>query len=235
MSISSPVRCIILGGGGHARVLIDSLPDEGFPDRYAILDRDPSLWGTRSLGVLILGGEDLIPDLVRKGATELAVGLGAVGDNSPRRRLFELGTTHGLRPLTVQHPSAIRSAWAEVGEGSVLYPGSIVNAGARLGVNTIVNSGAIVEHDCVAGDHVHIATGARLASTVRVGAMAHIGAGATVRQGISIGEGAIVGAGAVVVKDVEPWTVVVGVPARAHERRNPPGSELASTRTEPVR
>ena len=53
---------------------------------------------------------------------------------------------------------------------------------------------------------------------MRVGAAAHIGAGATVRQLISIGEGAVVGAGAVVVKDVPPWTVVVGVPARILKR-----------------
>jgi acetyltransferase-like isoleucine patch superfamily enzyme len=95
----------------------------------------------------------------------------------------------------------------------------MVNAGAALGVNVIINTGAIVEHDCVVGDHVHIATGSRLCSTVHIGTGAHIGAGAIVRQLITIGEEAIVGAGAVVVKDVEPWTVVVGVPARVLKQR----------------
>ena len=71
-----------------------------------------------------------------------------------------------------------------------------------------------MEHDCRLGDNIHVATGAKMCSTVTVGSEAHIGAGATVRQGISIGEGAIIGAGAVVVEDVDPWTVVVGVPAR---------------------
>ena len=81
-------------------------------------------------------------------------------------------------------------------------------------VNVIVNTGAIVEHDCVIGDHVHMATGSRLCGAVHVANGAHIGAGSIVREGISIGAGAIVGAGALVVKDVEPGTVVVGVPAR---------------------
>ena len=43
---------------------------------------------------------------------------------------------------------------------------------------------------------------------------AAVGAGATILPGVEIGEGALVGAGAVVTRDVEPWTIVMGVPAR---------------------
>jgi UDP-perosamine 4-acetyltransferase len=163
--------------------------------------------------VPILGGDELLPHLARQGATHFVVGLGGVGDNQPRRQLFERGVDSGLVPLTVAHPSAICSPWAKIGDGSALYPAAVVNAGAVLGRNVIVNTGAIVEHDCVIGDHVHIATGARVTGAVRIGAAALIGAGATIRQGLTIGEGAIVGAGAAVVSDVAPWTVVVGVPA----------------------
>ena len=53
-----------------------------------------------------------------------------------------------------------------------------------------------------------------MASTVCIEGGAHVGAGATIRQCVTIGEGAVVGAGAVVLKDVEAWSVVVGVPAR---------------------
>lgn len=215
MSTGDRVRCLILGGGGHARVLIDSLlSGGGVAEHYGVLDKDRSLWGKEVLGVRVLGGDELLPEQVRQGATHFVVGVGSVGDNGSRRRLFELGLTHGLMPVTVRHPSAICSQWAKVGEGSALFPGAIINAGAIIGVNVIVNSGSIVEHDCVVGDHVHVATGSRLCSTVCVGVGTHIGAGATVRQGIAIGEGAIVGAGSVVVKDVAPWAVVVGVPAR---------------------
>lgn len=231
MPATNNMLCVILGGGGHARVLIDSLRASGVATPYAVLDRNRSLWGKELLGVPILGGDELLPELVSQGVTCFVVGVGAVGDNQPRRRLFELGVAHGLTPLTVCHPSAVCSPWARIGPGSVVFPLAVVNAGAILGVNVIVNTGAIVEHDCVLGDHVHIATGARLASTVRVGAGAHIGAGATVRQCISIGEGAIVGAGAVVVKDVPPRTVVVGVPARPLREANQTSSDSVSRRT----
>ncbi len=210
--------CVVLGGGGHASVLIESLKASSI-GVYAVLDKDSSLWGCDLMGVPILGGDDLLPQLVREGVTRFVVGVGAIGDNRIRRQLFESGVAHGLRPLTVYHPSAICSVSAQVGAGSVLCPAAVVNARAVLGVNVIVNTGAIVEHDCVIGDHVHIATGASLSGTVRVGNGAHIGAGSTVRQCISIGEGATLGAGAVVVKDVEPWTVVVGVPARVMKRQ----------------
>lgn len=47
---------------------------------------------------------------------------------------------------------------------------------------------------------------------------AWIGAGSIILPGVTIGEGAVVGAGAVVTKDVPPYTVVVGVPARPIKR-----------------
>jgi sugar O-acyltransferase (sialic acid O-acetyltransferase NeuD family) len=181
---------------------------------YAVLDSDRAKWGQELLGVPILGGDDLLPELVNRGVSHFAVGLGSIGDNRPRERLFQLALSYKLEPLTVIHPSSICSKWAKVGPGSQLFPGCIVNAGAAIGANTIIYSGAIVEHDCILDDHVYVATGARLTSTVRVEKVAYIGAGATVRQRITIGEGALVGAGAVVVKDVAPHTVVAGVPAR---------------------
>jgi UDP-perosamine 4-acetyltransferase len=171
-------------------------------------------WGGQFQGIAILGGDDLLPSLSLRGITHFIVAVGGVGDNGPRKRLFESAETAGLLALTVQHPSSVVSAAAQVGRGCQILPGAIVNAGARLGANVIVNSGAIVEHDCEVGDHVHVATGARLASSVKVGPLAHIGAGATVIQCRNIGAGTTVGAGAVVVKDVEPGTVVAGVPAR---------------------
>ena len=208
-------RCVIIGGGGHARVVIDALraSDAGAPQ--LVLDADRARWGSELLGVPIRGGDERLPDLAQEGVTHFVVGLGGVGDNGPRRRLFELALRHGLIPLRVCHPSAVCSPWAAIGEGSVVLPLAVVNAGACVGRNVIVNSGAIIEHDCVIGDHVHVATGAKLCSTVRVEALAHIGAGAVVRQRVSIGERAVVGAGAAVISDVPAEAIVAGVPANA--------------------
>jgi sugar O-acyltransferase (sialic acid O-acetyltransferase NeuD family) len=214
MILDVRMSCVVLGGGGHAKVLIDCILTSGCALPYAILDADCSLWGQELLGVPIKGGDDLLSALAHSEVYYFVVGVGGVGDNRLRSKMYELGSAHKLSPLTVIHPSAVYSGWAQVGVGAQLFPGSIVNAGASLGMNVIVNSGAIVEHDCVLDDHCHIATGAKLAGGVQVGRLAHIGAGASVKQGVAIGESAVVGAGAVVVRDVDPHVVVAGVPAR---------------------
>lgn len=207
-------RCVILGGGGHARVLMDALLLVGQVELYGILLPDESLWGSDVFSVPVLGGDALLPSLPAQGVDSFVVGLGSIGDSSIRERLFRYGLAQGLEVLSVCHPKAILSLRASYGRGGQFLPGSIVNAGAVIGENVIINSGAIIEHDCRIGDHVHVATGAHLSGTVIVGKGAHIGTGAVVRQGIKIGEDAIVGAGAVVVKNVPPDTLVIGVPAR---------------------
>ena len=208
--------CVILGAGGHARVLIDCL--HFYPDVMiaGILAPSPSLKGEIIEGIPVLGNDDLLGEISQCGISHFVIGVGGVGNNRPRKKLFETAMDFGFIPLTVKHPTAIISNTVLSEHGCQFLPGCIVNTGSVLGLNVIVNSGAIIEHDCVIADHVHIATGARLAGSVHVGQGAHIGAGATIRQNIVVGEFAIVGAGSVVVHDVPPNTTVIGVPAKIY-------------------
>src|SRR5687767_3441214 len=97
MKESEVVDCVILGGGGHSRVLIDSLRASGCSAICAVLDSDRSRWGQAVLGVPILGGDALLAELASRGARYFVVGLGSTGDNRPRQRLFELGLSHELK------------------------------------------------------------------------------------------------------------------------------------------
>lgn len=208
------MRAVGIGAGGHAKVVLEALLAQGDVEIVGLLDSDPGLKGHAVLGVPVLGGDELLEQLHRDGVRHAFMGVGGVGDNSIRRRLFERIQNTGFEFLSVRHASAVVSPSAELGEGTCLCPGAIVGAGARLGRNVIVNTGAIVEHDCDVGDHVHIASGAVLAGAVVVGPGAHVGAGAAVRQGVRIGRDSLVAMGAAVVEDVPDEVAVAGVPAR---------------------
>lgn len=193
-------------------MLIECLDSNGQPASIAALDSDSARWGTEMMGVPILGGDDMLDELVKGGTRHFICGVG--GKNDLRRKIFESACELGLKPLTVRHKSVLVSRWAKIDEGAQLLPACVVNPGARIGRNTIINTTAVIEHDCLIGDHAHVATGARLGGGVQIGSDVLVGAGATVRPLIRIGEGALVGAGAVVIRDVEPFAVVAGVPAR---------------------
>lgn len=201
-------RCVILGGGGHARVVLESLRASKAASPLGIVD--PALKGAVD-GLRVLGGDEVLKTLPK--GTLFVVGMGGIGDNGPRARLFEKAVSAGLTPLTVIHPSASVSPSAVLAAGCVVLPRAVVNAGARVGAGAIVNTAAVVEHDCVVGAHAHLATGAILCGGVTLGELAHVGAGAVVRQGLSVGARALVAAGAVVVKAVPDGARVMGVPA----------------------
>jgi UDP-perosamine 4-acetyltransferase len=206
-----PQRCVLLGAGGHAGVLLDCLLQSGI-EVVGLLERNSQMWNKLVLGVPVLGSDDLLARIPM--LTHFVVGVGSAGNNGPRSDVYHYGLGHGLPVLSVVHRSAYLSPTAVVGQGLQLLAGALVNTGAILGDNVLINTGAVVEHDCRICNHVHIATGAKLAGNVWVGDYAHVGVGAVIRQGIRIGERAIVGAGAVVVKDVAPNSTVVGVPAK---------------------
>lgn len=200
----------LIGGGGHALSVAEALILEGTaPSGYY----DPVDRG-RLLGEVPWLGDDQV--LLSRGPeqTLLYNGLGSVANTDKRRQIYLDFSLRGFRFGSLRHPNAHCSAHAEFGTASQVMAGSMIGPDARIGENTLINTGAIVEHECRIGDHCHIASGAVLCGSVRVGDGVHVGAGATVIQEREIGHGAIIAAGAVVTRDVEPMTLVAGVPAR---------------------
>lgn len=198
---------IILGAGGHARVMAEAL---NLCDLALLGHLAPS----QGQGV----GPYLGPDRALKdeahSTTRVLIGLGFVNTDSMIRRKQVLHSIAPNRLATLVHPLAIVSPSAKIAAGAFIAAGAIIGTGAQIGLGAIVNTGAIVDHDCVICTNTHVATGVRLAGGVTVMDDCLIGTGAVVRQGITIGMGAIVAAGAVVVRDVPAAVTVMGVPAR---------------------
>lgn len=211
--------CVILGAGGHARVVLDALLARSRWSRFVVVDRDPSLAGRQVSGVPIVGDDDALVHAGDNGFTHFIVGVGGIGDNEPRRRLFERGLAAGLDPASVIHPAACLATSSEIGAGTAVLAGAVVNPDAAIGCNVVLNTGCIVEHDARIGDHAQVSPGAVVLGGVSVGRLAYVGAGAVVIQGVRIGHGAVVGAGAVVLSDVPDGARAVGVPAASTPRR----------------
>lgn len=206
------MKTVLIGAGGHGRVLMEAL----LPARFdAILDSQPGLGEV--FGVPVIGSDDRLADLTQLGYTHFVIGVGSARSCELRARLFHAGLAAGLQPLAVTHPAAWLSPSARIAEGCQILPRAVVHTQARLEANVLVNTAAVVEHDCHIGAHSHIATGALICGGVMLGDSCHIGAGAVIRQGLRIGRGCLVAAGAVVVKDVDDGQTVLGVPARPQQ------------------
>lgn len=223
-------KVVGLGAGGHSKMVIETLRLAGKHQIIGLLDPKQELWQTHVLETPVLGGDELLPKLHDQGVRLAFIGLGSVGETDQRRRLYNHAISQGFQIVPAIHPKAVVSDAAVVGDAPTILALAVINPDAQIEDNVIVNTGAIIEHDCIVNSHVHVATGAVLAASVKVGTGAHIGAGATIRQGINIGEGALIGIGAAVVKDVEPWTVVAGVPAHVLSHRAPHNKLLGEIR-----
>ena len=210
MSKDKPV--IVLGAGGHAKVVIDALQAMAV-DILGAVDANPDTHGTRVLGVHVLGGDDVIEDYAPDAVT-LVNGVGSVQPASHRNDLYRNFRDAGYAFASVIHPNAVIGGDVEIADGVQIFAGAVVQPGCTLNANTIVNFKASVGHDCVIGAHVHIAPGAGLSGGVTIGEDGFIGTGATIIQYTSVGAGALVAAGATVISDVPPGARVAGVPAR---------------------
>ncbi|HEY7960545.1 MAG TPA: NeuD/PglB/VioB family sugar acetyltransferase [Solirubrobacteraceae bacterium] len=224
------MRTIVVGAGGHARSVIAALRSSGEAlEPVACTDPDAALHGSEIDGVPVLGADGLLPELLDGGAAA-CLGLGAVGDNRPRARLYAHVAALGFVLPKVIHGRAHVDSTASIGAGSVVLAGALVGPGAVIGENVIVGTGAIVEHDCRIGDHAHLASGCVLGGAAAVAASAHVGLGAVVLQGRGVGPLALVGAGAVVVRDVPSGETVAGSPARTLTTANGATTDWADGR-----
>lgn len=201
---------LVIGGGGHAKVVIDIALRTGVWRIAGVLDDATGASGGAVLGCAVLGGTDRISDYARTGTAFVV----AIGSNAIRERLQTTATAAGLVAATLVHPSAVLAESVQVGNGAVVMAGAVINSDATIGKGVIVNTGAVVDHDCQLGDYCHLAPGATLCGSVSVGPRTLVGVGASVIPGIAIGSDCVVGAGAAVISHVTSCTRVVGVPAR---------------------
>ncbi len=198
---------ILYGGGGHGKTLIDLVRAEGKLGIVGILD-DGLQPGAMVMGVPVLGGADLLPELYRRGVRLAINGVGGINHVEVRLKVFDLLRAAGFGFPTLVHPTAWVEVSASLEEGVQVLAKSYISSEASLGFGTVINAGVVVSHDCRIGQVVNLSPGAMLAGGVTVEDHALIGMAATVNLNITIGRGARVGNGATVKADVPAGTVV---------------------------
>jgi sugar O-acyltransferase (sialic acid O-acetyltransferase NeuD family) len=204
---------VVVGAGGHAKVVVSTLEAAG-ETVLAAFDDDERLWGRSLLSVPIRGP---VARLSEAGAVRAVIALGV----NALRRDISLGFPD-VEWITAVHPAAWVHSTVRLGPGTVVFAGAVIQPDTVLGAHVIVNTGASVDHDCAVGDFVHAAPGVRLAGGVGVGEGTLLGLGSTVNPGVRIGAWVIVGAGAAVVADLPDGVTAVGVPAKPLRRRGAP-------------
>ena len=205
---------LLLGAGGHSRVVAETALATGRFNRIAFLDDRCAGPGQLpdQLGWPVIGpfAAALDPPI----SQQFQAALVAIGNAAVRLQWLPRLAAAGYELPTVIHPTAWLSPSAQLGVGSVVFAQAAIQAQAVIGSGAILNTGCSVDHDAQLSKGVHVCPGAHLAGEVQVGERSWIGIGASVIQQISIGDDVTVGAGAVVVRDLPNGVTAVGVPAR---------------------
>ncbi|MGF1740829.1 acetyltransferase [Vibrio profundum] len=210
MSNKSRLPIVMIGGGGHASVLVDILLQQG-REILAVVSPDDVNQRPIFSGITHLRNDDDVFGYLKEDI-RLVNGIGMMPKSSLRRRMNEHFLSLGYKFETIIADSAFVSPFSEIGHGAQVLPMSIIQTGATIGNHSIVNTGAIIEHDCQIGEYNHIAPNATLCGQVITDENAYVGAGATIIQGLSIGRKAVVGAGANLTKSLSANTIAY--PAR---------------------
>lgn len=193
---------ILLGIGGHAHSVVDSIERVGKYRIVGFLDvkehQDREYRGYR-----VIGTDDKLESYYYQGVKNAFVTVGYLGEGNTREKLYKELKRIGYTIPNIIDETATIASDARLGEGNYVGKRTVINANAEIGTMCIINTGAIVEHDCCIGNMTHIAVGAVLCGQVTIGDRTLIGAGAVVRQKICIGTHVIIGAGMTITKDIK--------------------------------
>lgn len=192
---SGGIPLVILGGGGHAAVLIALVGHNRSFTLKGILDPNLAA-GSMRYGVPVLGGDEILSGLTATGPHAAALAFGLINrDPAIRLRAFETCVAAGLLMPPLVHERANVSPSAMLGRGVQVHIGAVVGPNAVLGDGVVVNTNAVISHDAGVGAHTHVAPGALVAGGVKIGERCLIGMGVTILNLVEIGDDCIVNNG----------------------------------------
>lgn len=201
-------KLIIIGAGGHGRVVADCAEQLGEYSQIVFLDdcfnenKENSEW-------TVIGSVKDFPQYI-----EQADFIVAFGNNRLRKRILMQLKKAKANIVSLIHPSAVVSPHTFIGKGVVVFANAVINIGAHVADGCIINTAATVDHDCELHLCVHISPGANIAGGVHIAQLSWVGIGSTVVEYITLADNTQVGAGAVVTQSTQANSLYLGVPAK---------------------
>jgi acetyltransferase EpsM len=210
--IKTENRILIIGAGGHAKVVFDIAEKLGkcvigFFDEISAIENFNDIKVYKHLD-----------DIVEVCDNNVYIFI-AIGDNYARQNVYNRIVEKIEFPnfATLIDPSAVVSNSNIIDQGTVVMPGAIINSHTKVGKHCIVNTGAQLDHDCKMDDFSSVGPGVICGGNVSIGKNSAICLGANIIEKINIGAGSIIGSGSVVLKDVPKNVLVHGIPAKVKE------------------
>lgn len=197
-------KLILIGAGGYAKSVIDSLDK----NKYELIGFIDEIKSGEHLGYKILG--NTVDDTKHLDCSYFI----SIGDNQKRKKWFERLIGRNLSIINVIDKSSIVSKNVRLGIGVFIGKLAIVNSDVTIGDNVIINTKALMEHGTSVGKHSNISTNTTINGDTKIGEECFIGSSSVVNGQLKIGNRSIIGSGAVVIRDVRENITVAGVPAK---------------------
>ena len=206
-------KIVIIGGGGHAKVLISIIKKI---NAYEIIGYCDIKNNGNILGIKYIGNDNGLEKIISKyPKCSAIIGIGKTNTkNDIRKNVFDNLTKLGFNIQTIISPDSLVNEETKIDKGTVVFDSVTINSGTIIGYNCIINTGAVIEHDCIIGNNVFIGPNATINGKVTIESNSFIGSNSTIIQNVSICSNSLVGAGSVVINSIYKPGVYVGNPVR---------------------
>lgn len=172
------------------------------------LDNDKTKWGKDFYSFPILGGINKVPELDKKGA----VFCNLITRDCVTRYETTMELVRNGAKLANLIPTTVNLEMVRLGVGNYFQENVILQAGVSIGNNTSI--GSLICHETKIGNSVFIAHGCNISGLITIEDGVFLGTGVTVLPRLKIGKWSVIGAGTVIIRDVPPYSVVVGNPGK---------------------
>ena len=204
-------KLIIYGAGEFGSLILNLVQYHPEISIVAYGDDNPKFENSNIDGKPIYSFKNLLKFSEKNNITNA---ISAIGNNVIRAEKFKKLKENGFKMISLVHPKALIDTKVKFGENVIIEMGTALHTNSTIGNNVFLGGDALIGHHNKIGNHVLIGGNVSLGGSVVIEDFASIGVGASIKPGVRIGKGAVVGVGSVVINDVDPNSIVVGVPAK---------------------